>query len=142
MRKWLQKKELIFIKSLESKLNVTEYSELRNIINKYEQLARNKDWEAKHANDRYKSLSERNEDNYNKIQEEKEQNYVDYSEKQLIDRICEFTSRIWQVHPFCEGNTRITAIFIQKYLISIGFKVNNELFKNNSKYRWILLWSR
>lgn len=35
---------------------------------------------------------------------------------------------------FCEGNTRITAIFIQKYLISIGFKVNNELFKNNSKY--------
>ena len=69
----LTDEELIFIKSLESKLNVTEYSELRNIINKYEQLARNKDWEAKHANDRYKSLSERNEDNYNKIQEEKEQ---------------------------------------------------------------------
>ena len=69
----LTDEELLFIKSLESKLNVTEYSELRNIINKYEQLARNKDWEAKHANDRYKSLSERNEDNYNKIQEEKEQ---------------------------------------------------------------------
>ena len=68
------------------------------------------------------------------FQEEKEQNYVDYNEKQLIDRICEFTSRIWQIHPFCEGNTRTTAIFIQKYLISIGFKVNNELFKNNSKY--------
>lgn len=69
----LTDEELLFIKSLESKLNVTEYSELRNIINKYEQLARNKDWEAKHANDRYQSLSERNEDNYNKIQEEKEQ---------------------------------------------------------------------
>ena len=58
----------------------------------------------------------------------------DFNEEQLIDRICEFTSRIWQVHPFQEGNTRTTAIFIQKYLISMGFKVNNELFKDNSKY--------
>ena len=68
------------------------------------------------------------------FQEEKEQNYIDFNDKQLIDRICEFTSKIWQVHPFQEGNTRTTAIFIQKYLISMGFKVNNELFKDNSKY--------
>lgn len=68
------------------------------------------------------------------FQEEREQNYIDFNQKQLIDRICEFTSRIWQVHPFQEGNTRTTAIFIQKYLISMGFKVNNELFKDNSKY--------
>ena len=68
------------------------------------------------------------------FQEEKKQNYIDFNKEQLIDRICEFTSRIWQVHPFQEGNTRTTAIFIQKYLISMGFKVNNELFKDNSKY--------
>ncbi len=67
---------------------------------------------------------------------EEEQN-IDYSEltqEQLIDRIAEFTSKIWQVHPFNEGNTRTTAIFIQKYLISIGFNVNNDLFKDNSLY--------
>ena len=68
------------------------------------------------------------------FQEEREQNYIEFNEEQLINRICEFTSRIWQVHPFCEGNTRTTAIFIQKYLISMGFKVNNEIFKDNSKY--------
>ena len=68
------------------------------------------------------------------FQEEKTQDYFDMNEAQLINRICEFTSRIWQVHPFQEGNTRTTAIFIQKYLISMGFKVNNELFKDNSKY--------
>lgn len=68
------------------------------------------------------------------FQEEKEQNYIDFNKKELISRICEFTSRIWQVHPFQEGNTRTTAIFIQKYLISMGFKINNELFKDNSKY--------
>ncbi len=79
----LTDEELLFIKTLESKLNVTEYSELRNIINKYEQLARNKDWEAKSVNNRYKSLSEKNEDNYNKIQKEKEQKekWKDYYEE-------------------------------------------------------------
>ena len=46
----------------------------------------------------------------------------------------EFTSKIWQIHPFCEGNTRTTAVFIQKYLISMGFDVNNEMFKDNSLY--------
>ena len=50
------------------------------------------------------------------FQEEREQNYIDFSEKQLIDRISELTSRIWQVHPFQEGNTRTTAVFIEMYL--------------------------
>lgn len=66
--------------------------------------------------------------------EEKNINYTKLSNKQLINRISEFTSRIWQVHPFYEGNTRTTAVFIQKYLISMGFDVNNDLFKDNSIY--------
>lgn len=66
--------------------------------------------------------------------EEKEIDYINMSQENLIDRISEFTSRIWQVHPFQEGNTRTTAIFIQKYLLSMGFKVNNDLFKDNSLY--------
>lgn len=66
--------------------------------------------------------------------EEKEIDYISMNENELIDRISEFTSRIWQVHPFCEGNTRTTAVFIQKYLISMGFKVNNDLFKDNALY--------
>lgn len=66
--------------------------------------------------------------------EEKNQNYIIFTKEELINRISEFTSRIWQVHPFQEGNTRTTAVFIQKYLISLGFNVNNELFKDNSLY--------
>lgn len=66
--------------------------------------------------------------------EEREQNYFDFDEEQLINRIREFTLRIWQVHPFQEGNTRTTAVFIQKYLISMGFPVNNELFKDYAIY--------
>ena len=68
----LTDEELLFIKSLESKLNVTEYSELRNIINKYEQLARNKDWEAEQKEKRIKSARERADEYYEKYYKEKE----------------------------------------------------------------------
>lgn len=66
--------------------------------------------------------------------EERNIDYISFNEDELVDRIVEFTSRIWQIHPFCEGNTRTTAVFIQKYLISMGFDVNNDLFKDNSLY--------
>ena len=68
------------------------------------------------------------------FEEEKNQKYISMSDEEKINRICIFTSNIWQVHPFGEGNTRTTALFIQKYLNSKGFNINNELFKDNSLY--------
>ena len=41
---------------------------------------------------------------------------------------------VWQSHPFREGNTRTTEVFVIKYLRSIGFKVDNDLFADNSWY--------
>ena len=38
------------------------------------------------------------------------------------------------MHPFCEGNTRTTAVFIIKYLRTFGFNINDEVFANNSWY--------
>ena len=66
--------------------------------------------------------------------EEKNINYLELNKEEFVERITEFTSRVWQIHPFCEGNTRTTAVFIQKYLISMGFDINNDLFKDNSLY--------
>lgn len=66
--------------------------------------------------------------------EEKEIDYSKFDEERLVKRIAEFTSKIWQVHPFSKGNTRTTALFIQKYLISMGFNINNSLFKENALY--------
>lgn len=68
------------------------------------------------------------------FQEEKGKNYVGISLEEQINQISDFTSRIWQVHPFREGNTRTTAVFIEKYLNSIGFEVDNSLFKEHSAY--------
>ena len=52
----------------------------------------------------------------------------------FVKNISKFTSSIWQIHPFREGNTRTIAVFIIKYLNSKGLSVNNEPFKDNSKY--------
>lgn len=53
--------------------------------------------------------------------------------QEIINHIAKFTSDIWQIHPFGEGNTRATAVFIIKYLKALGFQVSNDAF---SKYSW------
>ncbi len=65
---------------------------------------------------------------------EKEKNYKEMSIVEVINNIAKFSSNIWQVHPFREGNTRTTALFIEKYLISLGYNVDTNLFKYKSVY--------
>ena len=66
--------------------------------------------------------------------EEKGRDYSALSLEKQIDSIAKFTSSIWQIHPFGEGNTRTTAVFIEKYLCNMGWNVNNDLFKENAVY--------
>ena len=65
---------------------------------------------------------------------EKEKKYEEMNIVEVINNITKFSSSIWQVHPFREGNTRTTALFIEKYLISLGYNVDNSLFKDKSVY--------
>ncbi len=65
---------------------------------------------------------------------EKEKNYKEMNIVEVINNITKFSSNIWQVHPFREGNTRTTALFIEKYLVSLGYNVDNALFKDKSVY--------
>ena len=67
------------------------------------------------------------------IQQEREFNYKGLTEEQKIKHICYFVSGLWQIHPFCEGNTRTTAVFTIQYLRSIGYNVDNEMF---AQYSW------
>lgn len=60
--------------------------------------------------------------------------YEGMTRDEISKHIAEFTSGIWQVHPFCEGNTRTTAAFIIKYLNSLGIEVDNKPFEENSWY--------
>lgn len=54
--------------------------------------------------------------------------------KEIIQHLASFTSSIWQIHPFCEGNTRTTAVFILKYMKTFGFSIDNEAFRDHSWY--------
>ncbi len=65
---------------------------------------------------------------------EKNKNYKEMNIVDVINNITNFFSRIWQIHPFREGNTRTTALFIEKYLVSFGLNVDNTLFKDKSVY--------
>ena len=66
--------------------------------------------------------------------QEKQFSYDRLSVPASIKHIAKFASGIWQIHPFCEGNTRATAVFIVKYLKTFGFTVNNDVFAANSWY--------
>ena len=65
---------------------------------------------------------------------EKQINYRHLTKIETAEKIANFTSRIWLTHPFSEGNTRTTCIFIEKYLKSKGYELNNSLFKDNATY--------
>lgn len=68
------------------------------------------------------------------FEQEKNFSYRDLSFEKAVKHLSKFTANIWQIHPFCEGNTRTTAVFIIKYLKTFGFNINNDVFAYNSWY--------
>lgn len=53
---------------------------------------------------------------------------------EIINHFATFISGVWQIHPFREGNTRATAVFAIKYLRSLGYEVDNDMFSGYSWY--------
>lgn len=68
------------------------------------------------------------------FEQERNFSYKGLNIDEAIKHLSKFTSNIWQVHPFCEGNTRTTAVFVIKYLRTFGFDINDEVFAENSWY--------
>ena len=65
---------------------------------------------------------------------EKAFSYQNLSRNEIIKHLAQFTCDIWQIHPFGEGNTRSTAVFIIKYLSSLGYSISQECFAKKSWY--------
>lgn len=68
------------------------------------------------------------------LQQEREFSYKGLTEDEKVRHICRFVSGLWQIHPFCEGNTRTTAVFTIQYLRSMRYAVTNDMFKMHSWY--------
>ncbi len=60
--------------------------------------------------------------------------YKGKSTEDVIAHISDFIAGIWQIHPFREGNTRTTAVFLVQYLHSLGYKIDNMPFASHSWY--------
>ena len=68
------------------------------------------------------------------IKQEREFSYVGLKESEIVRHIARFTSNLWQIHAFGEGNTRTTGVFVIKYLRTLGFDVANDVFAENAWY--------
>lgn len=65
---------------------------------------------------------------------EKQFNYANLSIDEIIEHLSIFIANLWQIHAFEEGNTRTTAVFVIKYLRSLGFDITNDAFAKNAWY--------
>ena len=65
---------------------------------------------------------------------EEERNRIRTEEIDNIKHLSKFVSNIWNTHPFREGNTRTTAVFVVRYLKANRKFVTSDLFKENSLY--------
>lgn len=64
------------------------------------------------------------------------------SKEDLIFRIVRITAKLWQIHPFREGNTRTVVAFSVLLAQSLALEVNYALFAENAAYlRNALVWA-
>ena len=54
--------------------------------------------------------------------------------KEKIEKVCYFVSEFWHIHPFREGNTRTTALFLYFLIKKVGLHVNLDFLSKNGKY--------
>ena len=68
------------------------------------------------------------------MNQERSYSYEGKSIDEAINHLTRFCANLWQIHAFGEGNTRSTAVFMIKYLKTLGLKVTNDLFATHSWY--------
>jgi len=65
---------------------------------------------------------------------ERDFNYAGLDDRAASAHLAKFIASVWQIHPFNEGNTRTIAVFLIKYLRTLGYDVGNDTFERHSKY--------
>lgn len=68
------------------------------------------------------------------FEQESKFSYKGLEMDETINHLSLFISNLWQIHPFEEGNTRTAAVFLIKYLRTLGFDATNDTFAKNAWY--------
>lgn len=93
-----------------------------------------KEWVLDGATVIYGSVSELRATLAYDFDQEKSFSYKHLTMDDIIHHLAKFVSQLWQIHVFGEGNTRTTAVFFIKYLRTLGFTVENDMFAEHSWY--------
>lgn len=56
------------------------------------------------------------------------------SKDEIVDNIVIIFSRLWQIHPFREGNTRAVSTIMFLFIRKLNLNLNQEFVKENAKY--------
>ena len=73
-------------------------------------------------------------DLHHTLKDMRNKSWNDMDRNKLSDEFCDSLAKLWKIHPFREGNTRITITFCCQYFDSLGFKINRKLFEDNARY--------
>ena len=68
------------------------------------------------------------------IFEEQKFDYTFLTTDEKIKHLCQFFSELWKIHPFYDGNTRSTTLFMILRMKKLGFNIDNILFEQNAAY--------
>ncbi|MDR2703238.1 MAG: Fic family protein [Cellulomonadaceae bacterium] len=68
------------------------------------------------------------------FEEERLARFTPQNNEDAVSHVLQFASKLWQIHPFVEGNTRTTATYAVKYLRYLGVPIGNEPFEQHSQY--------
>ena len=70
----------------------------------------------------------------NALRAERQTPFRQLDKEEQVYHFSSFVANLWRIHPFGEGNTRTTAVFLIKYLRSLGIDADNTLFEKYSRY--------
>lgn len=56
------------------------------------------------------------------------------NDRDVVFRLVRIIAKIWQIHPFREGNTRTVIVFAVLLARHLGFEVEHTLFREHSAY--------
>ncbi|MCL2655269.1 MAG: Fic family protein [Coriobacteriia bacterium] len=68
------------------------------------------------------------------LEKSRQGNYVPPLDKDTIRQLARFISSVWETHGFSDGNTRTIAVFLILYIRNMGYKADNEYFKEHSEF--------
>lgn len=68
------------------------------------------------------------------IKELNSKNWSKLSTDEIVKEFTKMTAKLWQAHPFREGNTRTVITFATEFAKEHGFELESRLLRENSQY--------